>query len=246
VRIASTRFFDRAAVGGTLVAAPPSMVSVETSPDHSSVAPGEEHTYYDESRRVYGSWFASVYDLICLPLRRLRRRVVRLARIGRRMRVIDVATGTGAQASAFSDAGATVVGIDLSPKMLSIARRKHPGVEFREGDATALAATDGSFDVACISFALHEMPADLRRRAVDELARVVRADGTVVVADYAPTRGPVTRLVGRVLSLFEPASYREFLRDDLPAALARARVEVVEDRRSVFGVARIIIGRRAG
>jgi demethylmenaquinone methyltransferase/2-methoxy-6-polyprenyl-1,4-benzoquinol methylase len=206
----------------------------------------DERTYYDESRRVYTSWFAAIYDVICLPLHWLRRRVAWLARIRRGMRVIDVATGTGAQARAFSDAGAAVVGIDLSPRMLSIARRKHPSVEFREGDATALAAADASFDAACISFALHEMPADVRRRVIGELARVVRSNGTVIVVDYAPPRGWLARLFSRVVALFERTSYHEFLQEDLAAALARAGIEVVDDQRSLFGVARIVIARRAG
>jgi demethylmenaquinone methyltransferase/2-methoxy-6-polyprenyl-1,4-benzoquinol methylase len=193
---------------------------------------------------VYGSWFAVIYDLVCLPLRRLRRRVAELARVEPGMRVIDVATGTGSQARAFSDAGAVVVGIDLSPRMLTIARRKHPNIDFEEGDATALPMAEASFDVACISFALHEMPADVRRRVIGELVRVTHVNGTVVVVDFAPPRGLLTRLVGRVLTLFERESYPEFMREDLSAALARAGLEIIQDRRSVLGVARIVITRR--
>ena len=60
---------------------------------------------------MYESWFASIYDAITAPARRLRRRVARLARIGPGMRVVDIATGTGAQARAFAENGARVVGI---------------------------------------------------------------------------------------------------------------------------------------
>lgn len=220
------------------------MLTAKAIDSQRHVTTDDERAYYDESRRVYGSWFAGIYDLVCLPLRRLRRRVARLALVQPGMRVIDVATGTGAQARAFSDAGALVVGIDLSPRMLAIARRKHPNIDFEEGDATALPVANVSFDVACISFALHEMPADVRCRVIDELVRVTHVDGTVVVVDFAQPRGLLTRLVGWVLSLFERESYREFMREDLSAALARAGLEIVHDRRSVLGVARIVITRR--
>lgn len=205
-----------------------------------------ERAYYDESWRVYGSWFASVYDLICLPLRRLRRRVAALACFERGESVLDVATGTGAQARAFGAAGATVVGLDLSPRMLAIARRKNqaPNVTFVEGDATALPAPDASFDGACISFALHEMPAIIRARVIGELARVVHRGGTVIVVDYAPPRGVWTRFASRVFSWFESESYADFARTDLRDALARVGVEVRDDRRAVLGIARIVIGTR--
>ena len=216
------------------------------APTPARSAPATERAYYDESRRVYGSWFASVYDLICLPLRRLRRRVATLARIAPGARVIDVATGTGAQARAFADAGAAVVGIDLSVRMLAIARRKHRGssITFIQGDATTLPVPAASFDVACISFALHEMPASVRARVLADLARVVRVGGTVVVVDYAPPRGFATRLVSRGIALFEPPSFGELLREDLAASLARAHLTLVDDRRSVFGVARVAIATR--
>lgn len=74
----------------------------------------ETSKYYKVSSELYGSWFAAVYDLVTLPLRRLRRRVVRLANIAPGMRVLDAATGTGLQARAFGEIGATVVGIDLA------------------------------------------------------------------------------------------------------------------------------------
>jgi demethylmenaquinone methyltransferase/2-methoxy-6-polyprenyl-1,4-benzoquinol methylase len=208
----------------------------------------DERAYYEEIRRVYSSWFASVYDLISFPLRRLRRQVAARAGFERGAYVLDVATGTGAQARAFGAAGATVVGLDLSPRMLAIARRKTraSNVTFIEGDATALPASDASFDGACISFALHEMPATVRPCVIAELARIVRPGGTVIVVDYAPPRGVWTRLASRVFAWFEPESYADFLRTDLRDELARVGVAVRDDRRGLFGIARVVIGARGG
>ena len=91
----------------------------------------EERTYYATSRRVYHSWFASLYEPITAPLRALRRRVARVAGIGSGMRVVDVATGTGAQARAFAQAGASVLAIDLSARMLAIVDYARPIVVAR-------------------------------------------------------------------------------------------------------------------
>ena len=88
------------------------------------------------------------------------------------------------------DVADAVIGIDLSEAMLRVARRKNglPNVTFQRADATALPFEDANFDAACVSFALHEMPATIRERVVREMARVTKVGGTVVVVDYALPR----------------------------------------------------------
>jgi ubiquinone/menaquinone biosynthesis C-methylase UbiE len=230
-----------------MVVAPGSwVVGAHAAPENQ---PGthEEHAYYATSWRVYGSWFASIYDAITAPVRHLRRRVAWLARIGHGMHVLDAATGTGAQARAFAEAGASVVGIDLSPRMLAIARRKSRGasIEYLEGDATAVPLPDAGFDAACVSFALHEMPGMIRERVMAELARVTRRGGTIVVVDYARPRNRVWRfIIEHVMVLFERASYREFLRSDLHELLARSGISVVAEHTAALGTARILVAAR--
>jgi demethylmenaquinone methyltransferase/2-methoxy-6-polyprenyl-1,4-benzoquinol methylase len=207
----------------------------------------EERLYYKTSADLYGSPFASFYDVIAFPLRWLRRRVVRLAHVTLGMCVLDVATGTGAQARAFAAVGARVVGIDLSTRMLAIARRKNrdPNTTFIEADATALPMPDESFDVGAVSLALHEMPPSVRSRAVHELARVTRRGGTVVVVDFARPRNRIWRaIVVRVLSLFERDAYPEFIRSDLRALLSQAGIIVREEHRAFLDTARIVVGVR--
>jgi ubiquinone/menaquinone biosynthesis C-methylase UbiE len=207
----------------------------------------DERAYYALSRRVYGSWFASIYDAITWPVRRLRSRVARLAEIRVGTRAIDVATGTGAQARAFADAGASVVAIDLSPRMLSIARRKHRDldIELVEADATDLPVPEASFDVACVSFALHEMPRDVRARVVGEMVRVTRPGGTIVVVDYALPRNRAWRwLVYHVVKLYERDHYADFVHADLAPLLARFGISIRGEHRALLGAARVVIGVR--
>ena len=97
------------------------------------------------------------------------------ARVGPGVHVLDVATGPGDVAAAAAGRGATVVGLDFSAGMLAEARRHHPGIDFRAGDATALPFPDASFDAVVMSFGLlHLAHPD---QALAEGRRVLRAGG---------------------------------------------------------------------
>jgi ubiquinone/menaquinone biosynthesis C-methylase UbiE len=207
----------------------------------------EERAYYRLSRRVY-SVFAYAYDAVTLPFRSLRREVVDAARLSPGATVLDVATGTGAQALAFADSACKVVGIDLSDAMLRMARRKNPppNVSFQKGDAANLPFENGSFDAACVSFALHEMPSSVGERVLREMARVTRPGGTIIVVDYGlPELRPARSIVFRAVKLYEGDHYAKFMRADLDALLRAAGIEPAEHRTALRGLARIVVGRRS-
>ena len=105
---------------------------------------------------------------------------------------------------------------------------------------------DGAFDGACVSFALHEMPRTIRERALREMARVTKPNGTVVVVDYALPRKPWLRtLAFHAIQLYERDHYADFVRSDLRASLNAAGIDVVDDRPALLGMARIVVGRTA-
>src|SRR6202008_4911407 len=79
-------------------------------------------------------------------------------------------------------------GVDLTPAMVEKAREKAEredlgNVEFSLGDATALELEAASFDGAITRFSLHHIPAP--QRVVEEMARVGRPGGWVVIGDHA-------------------------------------------------------------
>lgn len=207
----------------------------------------EEDRYYSLSRRVYAI-FAYVYDVVAFPLRGLRHEVADMVELSPGSRVLDVATGTGAQAVAFAGKAREVVGIDLSDAMLRIARRKNrfPNVTFQQADAVDLPFEDGSFDASCVSFALHEMPTSIRERVVREMARVTKPGGSVVVVDYALPRNHVTStLAYHIIKLYERDHYATFMKSDLTALLEGVGVEVRDRRPALLGMVQIMIGRRS-
>jgi SAM-dependent methyltransferase len=110
---------------------------------------------------------------------------------------LDAACGTGRHSAYLAALGHTVIGVDASPEMLAVARRKVPDAEFREGDIHELPLPAGSMDLVVCALALSHFP-DLDG-VLTELVRVLRPGGHLVLSDL---RG----LIGEVgLPLIKPA-----------------------------------------
>jgi len=93
--------------------------------------------------------------------------------------VLEVGCGPGEAADRIvRELGARVVAVDLSPRMVELARAR--GVDARVGDLQELPFPDGSFDCALAAWVLfHATDLD---RALSELARVLRAGARLVAA----------------------------------------------------------------
>ena len=94
--------------------------------------------------------------------------------------VLDVGCGTGVITNELARrTRGTVIGLDIDPLILGQARRLTSRVRYRKGDAQELPFPDEAFDVVTCHFFLMWVadPA----RAVREMARVVRRDGTVLI-----------------------------------------------------------------
>jgi len=112
--------------------------------------------------------------------------VSRLPRDGRH--VLDVATGTGLVAAELVRRGFHVTGLDQSPGMLAVARRRFGDrVELVEASAESLPFSDGSFDHLTFTYLLRYV--DDPAATLRELARVVRPGGTVAALEFGVPRG---------------------------------------------------------
>jgi ubiquinone/menaquinone biosynthesis C-methylase UbiE len=112
------------------------------------------------------------------------------AGVERGSRVLDVGTGPGYVAARAAARGASVLGVDLSPGCIDLARRLHPELEFRQGDAHRLSLPDASFDAAVANFLMPHL-AD-HARAVAELTRVLADDGRLALSTWdLPERTPI-------------------------------------------------------
>src|SRR6187200_1065244 len=116
------------------------------------------------------------------------------ARVGAGMRVLDVATGPGHVAAAAAARGAVPVGVDIAEGMLAVARRDHPQLDIRAGDAEALPFADCAFDAVVGAFVLNHLPRP--EVAAAELARVLASGGRLALSVWdVPER---TRFIGLV------------------------------------------------
>jgi demethylmenaquinone methyltransferase/2-methoxy-6-polyprenyl-1,4-benzoquinol methylase len=117
--------------------------------------------------------------------RRWRKRTWQCLELQPGQRVLDVAAGTGVSTVEFQRTGAEAIACDFSLGMLRAgrARASRRSVPFVAGDALHLPFADGVFDAATISFGLRNV-ADVRR-ALQELARVVRPGGRLVVCEFS-------------------------------------------------------------
>ena len=97
-------------------------------------------------------------------------------------RVLDIAAGTGTSSAAIARTGARVTALDFSAGMVAVGRKRHPDIEFVEGDATALPFDDASFDAATISFGLRNV--NDPHAALAEMRRVLVPGGRLVICEF--------------------------------------------------------------
>jgi ubiquinone/menaquinone biosynthesis C-methylase UbiE len=99
-------------------------------------------------------------------------------------RALDAACGTGRHAARLLELGHQVVGVDATPAMLALARKKLPTADFRRGRLDDLPVQDASVDLVTCTLSLTHVP-DLTP-VMREFARVLRPGGRVVLSDIHP------------------------------------------------------------
>ena len=130
--------------------------------------------------------------------------VIDAAAVRENDRVLDVACGTGALTLAAAERvgrGGSVVGLDVNPEMLAVARRKSTEIEWMEGKAEALPLPDHSFEAVVSQFGF--MFFDDKPQALREMMRVLRPGGMLAVAvcdavDHSPGYAAFARLLDRL------------------------------------------------
>ena len=207
--------------------------------------------FHYQTEGYLGHTSAALYDLQVELLfggtadamrRRLIPPLVRFARAqdatpGKPVRILDVACGTGHFLRMLGAAlpEAKFFGLDLSPQYVARARELLPrsmDVSLVCDNAEKLPFLDGSFDAASSVFLLHEIPPEVRKRVLSELARVVRPGGLVVVADSIQL-ADAPELEREILGFpnrFHEPFYLGYVKDDLVARLTDAGLRVTETK----------------
>lgn len=105
--------------------------------------------------------------------------------------VVDVGCGPGRLTGHLHALGLDVSGIDLSPGMIDVARRDHPGLRFTVGSMTELDFADSSVGGLLAWFSLIHLPDDVVPGVLARFRRALRPDGVLLLAFH---RGDEDRL----------------------------------------------------
>ncbi len=158
------------------------------------------------------------------------------------LRLLDVACGTGGFLSYLVDnhPDIDVTALDLSVPYLTearrrVARRRRAGgrrrrqfARFVQGAAEAIPLPDASIDIAVCIFLFHELPAKIRTRAAEEIARVLKPGGQLVFLDSLQLcdRPGLSALLEYFPQAFHEPYYADYIRCDLPSLFQQAGLEV--------------------
>ena len=150
-------------------------------------------------RRLFAT-IADRYDLITVVLsygrdRAWKRRLVSMSGAGRATTALDLACGTGDIAFAVAERGARVVGLDVTLRMIELARAKRGesarSPAFLVGDMMALPFPDNAFDLITTGYGIRNVP--VIAPAIAEIRRVLRPGGLLLSLDFNRPTNPVLR-----------------------------------------------------
>jgi len=193
-----------------------------------------------------------------------RKKVIAMIAAKKPQHILDIATGTGDLAIKFAETipAKSIVGLDLSEGMLSMARKKvdqtplADKITFVKGDSEALPFKDNTFDAITVSFGVRNF--QNLETGLAEIYRVLKKDGIFVILETSvPTKFPfkqgynlyskaILPTIGRIFSkdkvayryLSESASVFPF-GEQLNNILRKIGFIDVENKPQTFGVATI-------
>ena len=180
-------------------------------------------------RRRYYDLFSLVYDRFVAwhsgePTGPMRRALAERATCAPVRRALDLCCGTGAATRALTEkatAGATVAGLDFSRGMLSRGRAaaRQAGlstIRWVQADASVLPFKDEVFEVVVCAYALYELKGEVRRRMLQEVARVLTPGGRFLAMEHeVPARLLPRLLFSLRLAVIGAEGTRAFLGGEL-------------------------------
>lgn len=119
--------------------------------------------------------------------------------INPRSMVLDLCCGTGDFSRIISKfyPRAKVIGLDISDKMLKIAKTKNPTGVFMKGDCTELPFMENEFDYVTMGFGLRNI--QNRQKAIEEIYRVLEKDGKFLQLDFGEHN-----FIGKIFDIVVP------------------------------------------
>ena len=135
-------------------------------------------------------------------------------------KVLDICCGTGSVILAFAERYTDIlaIGYDFSPGMLHKTKEKDVtgSVTLVNGDAASLSFVDDCFDVVCCSHALYELKGETRTVALQEMRRVVKPQGQVLIMEHEVPEKPLVKMMFNLrMMMMGPTDSNEFVKQGL-------------------------------
>ena len=169
------------------------------------------------ARRIFGELEHKPFDRQLLD-----RFAARVQRLGP---ACDLGCGPGHVARYLHERGVRVVGLDLSPAMVELARRLNPGIEFRQGNMLSLDIEEGAWGGIAAFYSIIHVPRTEIAVALAEMKRVLRPGGLVLLAFHVGDETVhLDEWWGQRVSL----DFRFFRPEEMAGSLRAAGFEVEE------------------
>ena len=194
-----------------------------------------------------------MYDPLTAPLLKgIRNDVCALVRSYHLHSILDMCCGTGYQDILLQHEGFTITGLDISARMLSVAKKKSGnGVVFIQGDAAHAPFQAARFAGIIVALALHEKEHLVQHRMLEEAKRLLEPGGRIILVDYGYPVRFSARLTHKAIHLIERAAgrqhyrrFRAYLRNGGLGVLLKAHGLIPEQIRYYhFGTTELVVAR---
>lgn len=192
--------------------------------------------YQQYNNKLFSRW-APIYDGFEIVLSDVRKKITQEINPINKS-VLDVATGTGSLAIALSATARKVVGIDLSLKMLEVAKRKSHRINlsFLQMDASKMTFQDEEFDIVTISLGLHDMPKAIRSSVLEEAKRVLKEEGKLYILEHDRLSNKLLNWWStHLMNVIESKYYLDFINSDFLEYLSAFDFKIESKTKYLFG-----------
>ena len=184
--------------------------------------------------------------------RAFKRDLIALANVAAGHRVLDLGSGTGTLAILLKATvpDADIVGLDLDPRILGIAKAKAEragvSIEWAEGSVAAPPFAAQSFDRILSSLVFHHLTDAEKEQALAAARRLLRPGGSLHIADFGKPHNTYTRLAAAAFRHFDGAERTAAnLKGRMPNLLGAAGFVAVREsppRATAFGTLTVVSG----